>query len=248
MTIFECVKGYIGGFDPQFPQSVEGASAQEIQELDALTDGTLPAIYRDFLRVMGRSMDWLSINDFDLSVGGVLQFYRTNRWLASTRFVRIGHATQNPLFHPFLEVIPLVDEGPPVVSFPEFDKSSYQDALRFRSPVAGSLEEMICMPVFDAYELRARERQPVSIVGERWDPPALDRATKICEDNGFERVWFSSESGRAFTRDDAAISINQLGGYPIQIRIGADSPAGQKSLADAFLREPGLAAVQRGSS
>jgi hypothetical protein len=236
MTVFECVKRYIGGFDPQFPQSVEGASPRDVQELERLAGGMLPSIYKDFLQVMGRNTDWLSVSDFDLRIDGVIRFYRDNQWLTSTRYVRIGNGTRNPLFHPYLEVVPLAEGDPPVVCLPECNKASYQDALRHRTPVAGSLEEMICTPVFDMFELRGGNRQPVCITAEKWDPPAIDRASAFYEEQGFERLWFSSDDVRAFRREDAAVRIAQFGGAPMQVWIGADLENDQAFLADLFLR------------
>lgn len=228
MNIFQGAVYYIREFDPKFTPI--GANRQQIETLEALAGRPLPPVYADFLAVMGVSMDWLVIDAFDLHIRTVAEYYRENKWLSSTQYFRIGSATAQPLLHPHLED-GVHGELPEVISIPDYGPNSFDLAVRRRTPYAGSLDEMICMPVFEQFELRANDRKPIKVEARKRQEGALDRAQAALESYGFTTLWFSSPTGRAFRRDDAAIKAVQNYVHPLVIDIGADSQLMAESLA-----------------
>jgi hypothetical protein len=226
MTTFERVLAYIRSHDSQF--APEGATPEQVDELEALVGAPLPEIYRDFLEVMGRDMDWISIEQIDFRIETVIDYYRHENWLPADRYIRIGSARKDPAFNPHLE-LSYVSDDPRVVLFGDLSPASFADpASRFRVPFAGSLPEMVCLPVFRMFEIDGEGRRPTYLETPGWRPEAIDQAERLfVETLGFERLWFSSVWGRAYRRDDAAIQAVQLGGYPLQLWVRGDDPAEQ---------------------
>ncbi len=71
---------YVAQFDPQFPQRIRGASAQEIARLEQLVGFPLPPTYRAFLEAMGQDMGGLELFVQDTScISDVIEYYQ--RWV-----------------------------------------------------------------------------------------------------------------------------------------------------------------------
>src|SRR5689334_7924637 len=169
MTPFERVKEYISTFDPPFAEHARGASEEELEELEQRLDAPLPDIYVDFLRVLGKDTDWISIDKIDFSIDAVLRYYRRHDWPTAYDYVRIGEDPKDPAFHPYIEVNPLPDTEQEVIRIPDCSKETFAEvSVRFRAPLAGSLAELICMPVFEMYEIYGAGRVPASLTANVW--------------------------------------------------------------------------------
>jgi hypothetical protein len=236
MTIFQRLVAYVAEFDPRFPDAIAGAAPDEIDELQALVGAPLPEIYHDFLALMGKSMDWITIRRMDLRIGTVLDYYRRERWLPGTRIVRIGTEHEEPRLHPFLE-IDLAGGDSEVVCMPACRPEEFEEVSLTRlEPVAGSLQELVAMPVFRMLEVRAGGRVPAVLKAPRWSGDAWDGVQDVMASASFETLWFSSRSGRAFHRGGDAVAAIQLLGYPLQLFIGIDAEPKRALLAAAFMQ------------
>jgi len=240
---FERLVEYTSGFDPGFAGGIEGASDAELDELDTLLNERMPPTYRDFLRLMGRSTDWIAVPNYDLRIHQVLAYYRRETWMAQTHYIRIGVAVQEPSFNPHLRLHD-DDREPDVVCFPGCGPDTFDEVVaNFLDPVAGSLLELVAMPVFRTFELCPDGRKPAYLATESRAEGDLDSAEDAALDLGFERRWFSSLTGRALARaDGAAIRLLGFQGYPLMVWLASDDPMDEASLMHALQSVvPGLA-------
>lgn len=227
--MFERLIEWVRTYDPQF--SAVGAPPAQIAELESLI-GKVPEVYRDFLAVMGRNMDWIAIGHMDLSIEAVLEYYRRERWLPPDLYIRIGFEEGDPRLHPYLETM-RDSEEPPVIAFPSCKPETLFDTVsRSSVPLAGSLPELIADPVFRMYELRRGSRRPARAQTETWRDEAIDEAEGLIEYARFTKLWFSNTTGRAYTRPDGAIRSVQHPGHPLQIMVSCDSPKDQQEIVD----------------
>jgi hypothetical protein len=239
---FERLVDYTNGFDPGFADGIEGASEAEIDELNALLNDRMPPTYREFLRLMGRSTDWIAVPNYDLRIHGVLSYYRRETWMAETDYIRIGAAMQEPSFNPHLR-LRADGEEPDVVCFPGCGFDTFLDVVaNLLDPVSGSLLELVAMPVFRTFELCPDGRKATYLATESRADGDMDRAEEAALGLGFEKRWFSSPTGRALARaDGAAIRLNGFEDYPLMVWLASDDPMGEAALIGA-LRDvlPGL--------
>jgi hypothetical protein len=231
MTDFERFVEYVAGYDAAFPKAIRGATPEQLAELDELLGGRAPAAYRDFLTAMGQSMDWITVRAIDFHIEGVLAWYRANRWLSPSEFVRIGTEQDEPRVHPYLEVH--VNPGElPVVGLPPCSAASIRVvAAESLSPVAGSLVEMAAYPVFRAYELKKAARQPAGLRARHWSAQAMPAAAGILAAMNFQRLWWSTETGSGWQRADAAVWVRQHLGHGLQVLVAADADSERNRVA-----------------
>lgn len=76
---------------PAFEREIEGASAEEIRQLEALAPKPLPAFYRWFLARMGRRLGSLGYPRLDFSIDTVLNCYRSGVFERSPRYLMIAY-------------------------------------------------------------------------------------------------------------------------------------------------------------
>ncbi len=68
---------YVAQFDPQFPQRIRGASAQEIARLEQLVGFPLPLTYRAFLAAMGHDVGGLDLAPDGISrISDIIEYYQ----------------------------------------------------------------------------------------------------------------------------------------------------------------------------
>jgi hypothetical protein len=236
MTIFERLVEYTAAFDPKFPAAIAGALPEQIAELESLLGGPPPEIYHDFLRVMGHSMDWIKIRRMDLRIETVLGYYRRENWLPRNRFIRIGEEHEEPRLHPYL-MIDYPPEEPTVVCFPACRPQEFDDVISSSlEPLAGSLQELVAMPVFRTFEVRAGGRVPDLLREPGWRAGAIRKAEDALAALGFERLWFSSAWGQAYRSRGAAIEVTQHIGYPLEISVTAGDERERERLSGELLR------------
>ena len=236
MSLFKAVVSYIREFDPKF--SPIPATPDQIRLFESYVGRPLPLSYRSFLEVMGISQDWLLPHGFDLRIETAARFYQTNRWLTEvSSYIRIGDDTQPPLAHPHLHVL---SEHVEVVSIPDYTRETWPEAARFRTPVAGALDELVCMPVFEMFELGAEGRTQSKLVASAQVPNGLERTEALLARYGFSSLFFSSHTGHAYRHDAAAAKATQDYVHPLTVWVSADSPAFRAAITEIVAKELAL--------
>jgi hypothetical protein len=237
MDFFDVVD-YVCEFDPQFAGSVDPATDEQIAELEALRGAPVPESYRGFLSTMGASMGWIDIRKLDFRIDTVLEYYRTETWLPADEFIRIGTDPKDTAFDPYLALSPLSGD-PEVMQIRACTAETFADT-RFgggRLQLAGSLAQMVCLPVFEMFEIYGPGRRPERLVSPSWRPEAMQDAARRVAGLGFEPLFWSSEAGRGYRREDAAIQLVQLRGFPLQALVRADKADEQTRLAEVLGEE-----------
>lgn len=232
MISFDEVIAYISDYDPQFPASIEAASAAEIAELETLTGADLPEVYRDFLAAMGRNTGWIDVERLDFRIGTVLDYYRRDDALPADEFLRIGSDTKDPSANPHLEMSwGAADYN--VVVFPGCTRDTFADmTARHLNYVAGSLQEMICRPVFRIFELFGSGRQPVLIRAGAGAASQIDQLhAMLLDDYGLEPLFWSSAEVRGYTAPGIAIEAMQFVARPLELVLRVDDALKQDSIA-----------------
>jgi hypothetical protein len=236
MNIYKHVVDYIRDYDDQF--APVGATPDEIRSLRSLAGRPLPPNYEDFLVVFGRSMDWLRVDGFDLKIDTVMAFYRQNPWMGQTPYVRIGNASRIPLEHPHLRHVPLSAEYPSVYGVPDYSgQEDFDRKLILATPLYGAMDEMLCMPVFEQYELRKDARQPTTFRAQEAIEGGLDRVQALLERLGLDLLFFSSSTGRAFKNEETAVKAVQTYLAPIEVTVSSDKPLIQQGFVELLQKE-----------
>lgn len=243
MKPFEKIIAYAEKFDPDFPDTIEGALPYQIDQLQSLLKAPIPKTYKNFLQTMGRNTDWIKIQELDFNIETVLEYYKEENWLPADRFIRIGTDQHVVELNPYLE-LEILDE-PTIVRYPPFEQEEFEGiSILKKDPLAGSLEELFAMPIFKMFELRVDGRTPICLLTEKWDFEAMKNVERVAKSLGFKKLWFSSDTGHAYNRDDAtAIHANQWVGYPLQIFISSKTENDAEFVANELLKK--LAPIKR---
>lgn len=99
--------------DPELPTQWQGATEQEIEQLERLAGRPLPRFYRWFLSRMGRNMGSVSYATLDFSAPKLLSCYAEGLTTPDRRFLMIAHES---------------DELMPLHLFYDFDHPARDDA------------------------------------------------------------------------------------------------------------------------
>jgi len=99
------------------------------------------------------------------------------------------------------------------------------------------------MPVFRTFEVRGDGRVPIVLRERGWRAGAIQEAEDALTALGFERLWFSSASGRAYRSRNAAIEVTQPVGYPLEVFVSAAEERERERLSRELLR--GVPELQR---
>lgn len=208
MSTMHAVVELVAGLDPAFRFHIRGASEKEIAALEALAGRPLPEVYRDFLSVLGKDMDWLAVGDVDFRIETVLRAHRSPAWSPPPEYLKIGVDRHYLHFDAYLEI--LEGRPPAVVRFPAGEGLSFSEVRRFQlKRVAGSLEEMLCLPVFKMYRFDRLPFQARYVV--RGPAASLIEISRLASGERFQWLWFSSPSAHAYERDDAVLIAKELG-------------------------------------
>jgi hypothetical protein len=139
----ERIIDYIASSDPAFRSGIRGASEEEIDWLQQLTGGPLPAVYRSFLRHMGHGMDWIVAYDGNFDIGRVISFYERALWTVPSEhwLIAVPRSESSSEIYLRQEASAAIR----VVSIPAAEEEVDESALDY---FAGSLEELIGRAAF----------------------------------------------------------------------------------------------------
>jgi hypothetical protein len=229
---FDDVVDYVAGYDVRFPESVQPAAVDEIEELTALIGDDLPEVYRDFLEVMGQNTGWIDVQALDFRVQTVLDYYRRDHALPADEFLRIGSDTKDPSYNPHLQ-LSLVAEELNVVAFPGCRVETLFDTtaghLKY---LAGSLPQLFARPVFRKFEIFGPARHPLALQTDFGTPQLLEPLEEIlCGQLGLQPVFWSNTQVRGYCSADMAVDASQFGIRSMNILLRADDLEKQTRLA-----------------
>ncbi|WP_310388960.1 hypothetical protein [Roseateles sp.] len=232
MLIFDAVVDYIAGFDKDFRSSIEGASEQELAELEVLIGQDLPDVYRDFLAVMGRSTAWIDIQSLDFRIQTVLDYYRRDDALRVDEFLRIGSDTKDPTFNPHLQ-LSLVAPELKVVAFPGCNEATFAEmTARHLSQLAGSLPELFSRPAFRIFEIHGADRTPIGLLARKRVRGQVSLVDDLVASRyGLEPAFWSSAAVRGYSAPGIALEVAQLGGRSLELLLRVDDPSEQENIA-----------------
>ncbi len=239
MNKFKQVVNYIASYDPEFPKHIKGATQAQIDELNALQkpnyyNHQIPESVHLFLDIMGTNQDWLVIKDiqgvtYDFDINKLIEFYKEHSWIPPSQLfcLAIGPNGQN-LFLNLSFSTPgddtLIEGNIDSVAYSTKERRAddYCDTAKF---VASSLLELICLTVFERYEILAKNRQHRAyVISHIWEKECdfLGGLEEKLLKDGFKKLWFSGLS-KAYLRDDVALKIVTDKGIRYTYWLSADS-------------------------
>ncbi len=224
MSKFKQVLNYIAGYDPEFPKHIKAATQTQIDELDSIlvlehATPKIPESYRSFLEFMGASQDWLIIKDvhgtiYDFSIDKLIEFHKCHQWLAidDTFCLALGPNNQNLYiargYQKSDKGTYLAEKRIESITY-QSEETRIDDLCDTTKFVANSLVELICLSVFEHFEILAKNRQHRAyVISHKWERECdfLGGLEAQLLKDGFEKLWFSDLS-KAYLRDDVAIKI-----------------------------------------
>lgn len=199
--------------DPDFPKKIQGASTEEIDHLEYLSGRKFPAVYREFLKYMGKGMGDVGYSDVTFNMDALVKFHQNEdhefNW--PRQFLVIAEHEQDPYFNYFLDLSTLKEEDCRVVRFDIALNAAHFNPEHI-SPEAPNfrtfLFEMIFLgkhlarfphhssAVFSFPKLRDRAPDPVGVIGT-FEVAAINL--------GLRKLPYSRPEHSMLERGDAAI-------------------------------------------
>lgn len=161
--------------DPAFPAGLRGSTAADIDAFERASRRPLREIHRAFLEKMGESTGSLNLGAYSTSPA---------RLLAERAATLPGLGPDAELF-----AVPTGDNEDEILLLPSGVVRRDEDGED--EVVAGSLEELICLPMLNA---RYTARQPLqqAFVARELGSDGLATCRRIGALFGFETYWFST--------------------------------------------------------
>lgn len=227
-------------YDPDYSRKIQGASPQEIHQLEKLVGQPLPESHREFLAQLGRDMGGLEIEGVDFHIERILKFYENGDWTPPASYILLAIQEDDPQMDYYLECTHPGARDCPVVRFPSagaFSKEDYFDALDpslndFLLSLAFSEK---CLEAFDHQRLltpstRSGKQKPEVIGNPVEIVRVLDeRAHRL----GFERIAPSSVAYRFYESPEAALyaRLDESGGL-VGVTVAARKPREMERISD----------------
>jgi hypothetical protein len=214
---------YVEHFDPDVREHLEGASPEEIAELERLSGLPLPDSYRAYLEAMGRSSGGI-LYDFKahLDIGEVLELYRDSD--PSDRpegCLMIGRGIMGMFEELSLRPMP---EGEPQVVRSDDDQIG--------PPIARSFPRLLLQQAFLRYELGTYPvRQEYGLQRKLHTLQRVQRAATAVK---FAPYWFSDGYNFCGWAEGAAVGARQLQGAPGWLIVGGVDSEVTARLSDAL--------------
>lgn len=220
---------YINAFEPAFPKTVHGSTAEEIARLESLIKRPLPVNYKDFLGCMGRSMGSLREEDTDFSIGRILKFYELSKRRPPGRYIFIGVQLVDTYGRFLLDCEAGTEQHacPVVQADPE---EPFENADHI-VPLYGSLKDMLFLLAFSKKRMSLLEHRHrfipslVSCGTERLrvvDPGLMEAIEETLGQLGFQKLTYTSPLTPLYERGDAAFYVDrssQGGGLSAELAV-----------------------------
>lgn len=228
---------YISMFDPTYPSRIEGATAEELNQLERLAGRALPSDYRAFASLLGH-------NDGGLRIGG-----------DSSTDVRelIAYYSDLHAEGSLDEMIP--DDGIVIaysgVGTPELclDTSLPQGRVIYSQGRArlGSCAESLSKLAFRAaFSNFRRKRSVVSFIYEAAsDAVSMDLVSSAARQLGFTAEWFSDGICQCQSRGETLLLFQRIMGRPVWLRMSSRDERELERLGRALQQQLGLTLLQR---
>lgn len=198
---------------PSLPQQWEGASADEIELMEALASRRLPRFYRWFLERMGRSMGPLRYPTLDFSVDRVLSCYENGLLAPDDRFLLIAYESDVVLpLHLFYDF-----------QYPERDDARVVSRAFSGGPIHfgfDTLREMLVWGEFLVSRISKFPHRCRGTLGGNHD--VIARLDPIMGELGFFKPIPTGQRCAIYDQPDAAMKIRSV----------AQGPAGPRPVFD----------------
>jgi hypothetical protein len=221
---------------PSLAEQWQGATPEEISQIERLVDRPLPAFYHWFLTHMGQSMGALAYPSLDFSARQVLACYAKKVVVPHARFLLIGYSS---------------DEQMPLHVFYDLDVQSRTDARVTKRYARGgelhdqfeTFREMLAWGALLNFRVnRMPQRCRALVTGE--DPHILSHLAPVMEELGFNQPILTGACCGLYERSDTAMVCNKTprdepeaimvlklgGGDPVALRRVLGTIAARSSL------------------
>jgi hypothetical protein len=217
MTIIDRIIDFLTELDPTFPAAIRGSTPEQIAALARAMGREPSPLHCAFLERMGESLGPVSLGPYAVSPDALLE--HDPRMIAglpeAITLFAVPLGDNDPVF--------LLDGDDPEVvrhpSVPYADDSRLAPELT--DPAAGSLSELLCLPLVLAREVAPKPHQATYAEKERRDD-TLARCRHLAALFGFEPYWFSNASTFAAHRGSLVLVAKQARGYFFSCGLAGD--------------------------
>jgi hypothetical protein len=224
---------FVSRYQPDFPAAIQGASPEEMAELERLAGMALPSTYIDYLSRMGRDD-----GGFDVGGGSTTEIGIVIEYYVDSMKLQLETGPPNCL------VIAVCGAGTFELSLEYQSEGEYPVLFTAGSTIKGrcadSLETLLFRHAFVRYRLRAWPRSAIYWGGDDDDDNSLKRAWDVARSLGFERQWYSDQTGFCGEGDGSAVAIERILDRPVWMRIAAQHSAEIERLGAAFASRCGM--------
>lgn len=203
---------YIAQYDPAFPGTVRGASADEIARLEPLAGRPLPRSYRAFLATMGHGLGTFDPfpDGMVVSIEELISLYESEPPLYPERYLLIGVDYGGYRMDLFLETLRPETE-PRVVRFNRETELVTPDMMSLQ---AESLPELLFSMAFYSVRMSRLPWQARLVPSEEALPPPeaarrMEEYARTAARLGFARFPYTGPWSPCYDRADAALYCYQ---------------------------------------
>lgn len=204
MQTFERLIETLAQHAPHDAGSIEGASTDEIAELERAVGSPLPEIYKEFLLIMGEKIDWLCPSNSRFDIESLTKYHASEEQRPTNEYLAIGLAEEDPFFDTFLEFGQNGETT--IVMMPQDLETDFEELKEdWRHPQAGSLPEYIGSTAIRTYKL---SKMPLSIrlaADYGKEKSLLSRVDATLNPFDLRSLWFSNDWVKVFDSDDATV-------------------------------------------
>lgn len=193
MNIIDRCIAFCTSLDPDFPRRLRGSTPEQIAALEQAMGRPLGEAHRAFLERMGEETGTLDLGPYTTSPRALVE-RRKDELSAPPEGMELFAAALADDEDVFLRE----GEDPEVVRHEDDETDA----------VAGSLSELICLPIFNARRAVVLPLQGMYTEKEMRSD-TLSRCRRIGELFGFEPLWFSNAHTYAATRGSLVVVAKQ---------------------------------------
>jgi hypothetical protein len=224
---------YVKTYDPGIRLlAADPGTLEKIQRINP----SLPSSYIDFLQRLGGGADWIQLRQIDMNAEAVLRKMEERAWTPPPRFTLIGVDQGEAGYNLYLASS---SAGDIVVSFPDLEPEDQGSLTRWMQAEAGSMAELLCRPVFQAYRIARRINEETFIRTAPGQVPALSQADAIAARSGLEKLWFSNNFRGFYDSAETSAMASKPPGFGLSVRVAGDT-SDFTTIRDRFVEDLGL--------